>query len=110
MGNYIFHTFWKEFVEFIKREKSYATVRSAPLKDVLVKGAGIGNVIGFYTFEMFWRNVVEIINIKLAYTTVRFASLKNALVSGAKIGTVIGFYRILQVFNKLFGSCRIQSA
>ena len=48
--NFIFNAFLKEFAEFIKSEKSYTTVRSAPLKDVLVKGAGIGAVIGFYTF------------------------------------------------------------
>ena len=50
IGNYISNAFWKQFVEFIKSEKSYTTVRSAPLKDVLVKGAGIGAVIRFYTF------------------------------------------------------------
>ena len=83
-------------------------MRSAPLKDVLVKGAGIGAVIGFCTSQKFWRNVVEIVKIRLAYTTVRFASLKNAPVRGAKIGAVIRFYKILQVFNKLFGSCRMQ--
>ena len=57
-------------------------MRSAPLKDVLVKGAGIGAVMGFYTFKKFWRNVVQIVKIKLAYTTVRFASLKKAPARG----------------------------
>ena len=66
-----FNAFWKQFAEFIKSEKSYTTVRSAPLKDVLVKGAGIGAVMGFYTFQKFWRNDVEIVKIRLAYTTVR---------------------------------------
>ena len=82
IGNYIFNAFWKEFVEFIKSDKSYATVRSAPLKDVLVKGAGIGAVIGLYTFQKFWGNVMEIEKIKLSYTTVRFASLKKAPANG----------------------------
>ena len=68
-----FNAFWKEFVEFLKSEKSHTTRRSAPLKDVLVKGAGIGAVIGFYTFQKLWRNVVDIVKIKLAYTTVAFA-------------------------------------
>ena len=85
-------------------------MRSAPLKDVLVKGAGIGAVIGFYTFQKFWRNVVEIVKTTLAYTTVRIASLKDAPVRGAGIGAVMGFYKIQQVLNKLFGSCRIQLA
>ena len=60
IGFGIFNSFWKEFVKFIKSEKSYTTVRSAPLKDVLVKGAGIGAVIGFYNFQKFWRNIVEV--------------------------------------------------
>ena len=53
IGNFIFNTFFfkkKKFAEIIKSEKSYTTVRPAPLKDVLVKGAGIGAVISFYTF------------------------------------------------------------
>ena len=53
---------------------------------------------------------MEIVETKLAYATVRFASLKEAPARGAKIGAAIKFYRILQVFNKLFGSCRIQLA
>ena len=53
---------------------------------------------------------MEIVNIKSAYTTVRFASLRNASARGAKIGAVTGFYEIMQVFNKLFGRCRIQLA
>ena len=84
-------------------------MRPAPLKDVLVKGAGIGAVIGFYTFKKFWKMLWKLKN-KLAYTTVRFAPLKNAPVRGANIGAVIGFYKILQVLNKLSGSCRIQLA
>ena len=47
-------------MELIKSEKSYTTVRSAPLKVVLVEGAGIGAVLGLCTFQKFWRNVVEI--------------------------------------------------
>ena len=53
---------------------------------------------------------MEIVNIKLTYTTVRFASLKKAPARGAKIGAVMRFYEIMQVFNKLFGSCRTQLA
>ena len=53
---------------------------------------------------------MEIVKIKLAYTAVRFASLRNAPARGAKIGAVIRFSEIMQVFNKLFGSCRIQLA
>ena len=53
---------------------------------------------------------MEIVETKLAYATVRFASLKEAPARGAKIGAVIGFYEIMQVFNKLFGSCRTQLA
>ena len=68
-----FNAFWKEFVEFIKSENSYTTVRSAPLKDVLVKGAGIGAVIGIYTFQKLWRNDVEMVKTRLACTTVRCA-------------------------------------
>ena len=62
IGFGIFIAFWKEFVEFIKSEKSYTTVRSTPLKDVLVKGAGIGAVIGFYTFKKFWKMLWELKN------------------------------------------------
>ena len=40
-------------VEVVNSEKSYTTARSGPLKDVLVKGAGIGAVIGCYTFQKF---------------------------------------------------------
>ena len=69
----IFSGFGKEFVEFIKSKKSYTRVTSAPLKDVLVKGAGVGAVIGFYTFQEFRRNVVQMVKIRLAYTTVRWA-------------------------------------
>ena len=61
----------------MKSEKSYTTVRSTPLKDVLVKGAGIGAVIGFYTFQKFWRNAMETVTNILAYTTVGFTPLKN---------------------------------
>ena len=50
IGFYIFHVFFENCVEIVKSEKSYTTVRFGPLKDVLVKGAGIGAVIGFYTF------------------------------------------------------------
>ena len=53
---------------------------------------------------------MEIVKIKLAYTTVRFASLKKAPARRANIGAVIGLYEIMQVFNKLFGSCRTQLA
>ena len=37
-------------VKVVKVRFLYSTVRSASLKDVLVKGAGIGAVIGFDTF------------------------------------------------------------
>ena len=79
-------------MKVVKVRFLYSTVRSASLKDVLVKGAGIGAVIVLYTFEKFGRHSVEIAKIKLAYTTVRFASLRNAPARGAKIGAVIGFY------------------
>ena len=47
---YILPVFSEILVEVVKSEKSYTTARSAPLKDVLTKGAGIGAVIGFCSF------------------------------------------------------------
>ena len=37
-------------LHFLNIEKYYTTVRVGTLKTVLVKGAGIGAVLGFYTF------------------------------------------------------------
>ena len=56
MGFYILHVFFEICVEIVKNEKSYTTTRFAPLKDVLVKGTGIGTAIGFYMFYKLRRN------------------------------------------------------
>ena len=46
-------------------------MRFGPLKDVLVRGAGIGAGMGFDTFHIFLKKVREAVEIELAYATVR---------------------------------------
>ena len=46
IGFYILYVFFENCVGIVKSEKSYTTVRFGPLKDVLVKRAGIGAVMG----------------------------------------------------------------
>ena len=60
IGFYILYVFFENCVEVVKSEKSYTTVRSAPLKNVLVEGAGIGAVIRFYSFYKFSRKCAKL--------------------------------------------------
>ena len=60
IGFYILYVFFENYVEIAKSEKSYTTVRFGPLKDVLVRGAGIGAVVGCYTFHKFSRKCVKL--------------------------------------------------
>ena len=57
---YILYVFFENCVEVVKSDKSHTTVRSAPLKNVLVEGAGIGAVLRFYSFYKFFIGILPL--------------------------------------------------